>query len=118
VDAVVAVLGTGAAQSIIDGLAPLAEAEVARNAGTDRPDVLHNVREYLTRFRENLAYDDYEARGWPIGSGEVESAHRYLPQARMKKAGAWWLRKHLNPMLAARSIRINDDWNRYWEKAA
>jgi hypothetical protein len=118
VDAVVAVLGTGAAQSIIDGLTPLAEAEVARNAGTDETDVLHNVREYLTRFRENLAYDDYEARGWPIGSGEVESAHRYLPQARMKKAGAWWLREHLNPMLAARSIRINDDWNRYWERAA
>jgi hypothetical protein len=26
----------------------------------------------------------------PIGSGEIESAHRYVAQQRLKRPGAWW----------------------------
>jgi hypothetical protein len=28
--------------------------------------------------------------GLPIGSGEIESAHRYIPQKRLKIPGATW----------------------------
>jgi hypothetical protein len=30
------------------------------------------------------------ARDLPIGSGEIESAHRYIAQKRLKLPGAWW----------------------------
>ena len=37
---------------------------------------------YLERFKECLDYDDWQSRGYPIGSGEIESAHKYVPQKR------------------------------------
>jgi hypothetical protein len=30
----------------------------------------------------------------PIGSGEIESAHRYVFQTRLKIAGGWWTDSH------------------------
>jgi hypothetical protein len=45
-------------------------------------------------------YDYFRAMGLPIGSGEVESAHRYIPQKRLKIPGATWHPDTINPMLA------------------
>ena len=50
----------------------------------------------------------------PIGSGEVESAHRYLIQNRVKIAVAWWKRDNLSKMLALRVVRANREWEDYW----
>lgn len=69
---------------------------------------------HLERFASCLHYDEYVRRGWPIGSGEVESAHRYLPQARLKIAGACWRVENINPMLALRLLKINGWWEDYW----
>jgi hypothetical protein len=49
----------------------------------------------------------------PIGSGEVESAHRYIIQKPLKIAGAWWLEENAEAMLAIRVNRANDDWDLY-----
>ena len=49
--------------------------------------------------------------GLPIGSGEIESSHRYIPQKRDQIPGATWHPKTINPMLALRVIRANDWWN-------
>ena len=46
----------------------------------------------------------------PIGSGKIESAHRYVLQKRLKLTGAWWTVENANDMLALRIIRVNDDW--------
>lgn len=43
-----------------------------------------NLSGYLKRFRDAVDYDYFRAIGLPIGSGEVESAHRYIPQKRLK----------------------------------
>ena len=118
VAAVVALLAAGGAQLVLDGLEPIAAAEVKRNAGTDTINVVQNFLLHLKRFRNSVHYDKFAANEWPIGSGEVESAHRYVPQERMKKAGAWWLREHLNPMLAARAVRANGRWDEFWKAAA
>ncbi|MCP4460897.1 MAG: ISKra4 family transposase [Cytophagales bacterium] len=50
----------------------------------------------------------------PIGSGEVESAHRYVIQRRLKIAGAWWKEDNAEHMLALRTLRSNNSWNGYW----
>lgn len=44
----------------------------------------------------------FRAIGLPIGSGEVESAHRYIPQKRLKIPEATWHPNTVNPMLALR----------------
>ena len=46
------------------------------------------------RYIKNRTHQlDYKAaldQGLPIGSGEIESAHRYIIQQRLKLPGAWW----------------------------
>ncbi len=34
----------------------------------------------------------------PIGSGEIESSHKYIPQKRLKIPGSTWHPDSLNPM--------------------
>jgi hypothetical protein len=54
----------------------------------------------------------------PIGSGEVESAHRYVIQERLKLPGAWWLTSNAQAMLNLRSLRANHLWHIYWDRLA
>lgn len=77
-------------------------------------DRLRRLIDYLTRFADAVHYDFYAENGWPIGSGEVESAHRFIPQERLKIAGACWHPDRVNPMLALRVVRANDWWNDFW----
>ena len=53
-------------------------------------------------------------RGLPIGSGEIESAHRYVIQERLKLPGAWWTPPNVEAMLALRLNRANREWGDYW----
>jgi len=50
----------------------------------------------------------------PIGSGKIESAHRYIIQERLKISGAWWKIDNADKMLALRLCRANRNWDNYW----
>jgi hypothetical protein len=76
---------------------------------------LRRLIDYVERFKDCVHYGAYKARGWPLGSGEVESAHRYVPQERLKIAGACWHPDNVNPMLALRVIRANHWWDDFWQ---
>lgn len=54
----------------------------------------------------------------PIGSGEVESAHRHLLQKRLKIAGAWWRLDRAEEMAQLRTMRANLRWHEFWEQKA
>jgi hypothetical protein len=69
---------------------------------------------YLIGRRNQLNYREALANDLPIGSGEIESAHRYIAQLRLKRPGAWWRVEHAEYMLALRINRRNGDWNAYW----
>ena len=69
---------------------------------------------YLSGRRNQLKYREALAEGLPIGSGEIESAHRYVAQKRLKLPGAWWRVEHAEHMLALRINRLNGDWQDYW----
>ncbi len=56
--------------------------------------------------------------GLPIGSGEVESAHRYVIQKRLKLSGAWWKAENAQVMLNLRVTRANGRWRQYWDRMA
>jgi hypothetical protein len=72
---------------------------------------------YLSDRRDQLNYRDALANKLPIGSGEIESAHRYIAQQRLKLPGAWWRVEHAEYILALRITRRNGDWEAYWAKA-
>jgi len=50
----------------------------------------------------------------PIGSGEVESGHRYIIPDRLKLPGAWWKKQNAQSLLALRVRRANYGWDSYW----
>ena len=72
---------------------------------------------YLRNRQDQVDYAGAIAKGRPIGSGEVESAHRFVVQARLKKPGAWWKPENVDPMLALRLARLNGRWDEYWQGA-
>ena len=73
---------------------------------------------YLQRFDKSVHYDAYQNAGYPIGSGEIESGHRVVPQRRLKLPGACWNPTNINPMLAIRILRENGWWHDFWKSRA
>ena len=69
---------------------------------------------YLSQRRDQLDYPGALANDLPIGSGEIESAHRHVVQQRLKRPGAWWRLEHAEHMLALRLKRANGQWTSYW----
>lgn len=72
---------------------------------------------YILNRRGQFNYKEALAEGLPIGSGAVESAHRYVIQERLKLAGAWWAPENAHNMLALRTLRANtnNQWESYWD---
>lgn len=81
------------------------------------PEVREQVQYFLKREAQ-LQYPQFQAAGWPIGSGCAESGHKVLIQARLKGAGMHWKEEHVNPMLALRMAVCNDRWQESWQSAA
>ncbi len=73
--------------------------------------------DYLRKREALMQYPVFRQRGWPIGSGMVESANKNIVEARLKGAGMHWERKNVNPMLALRNAICNDRWREMWQKA-
>jgi hypothetical protein len=82
------------------------------------PDASAPVRSayrYLRNRPEQLDYQGALAADLPIGSGEIESAHRYVIQQRLELAGCWWTVEKAWAMIALRIARLNQDWQPYWD---
>lgn len=45
---------------------------------------------YLENHKDQMDYKTYREKGWMIGSGPIESAHRTVLQVRMKRSGIRW----------------------------
>lgn len=84
-----------------------------QGSGSDR---VQNLCQYLERFSDAVDYDHFRVQGLPVGSGEIESAHRYIPQQRLKIPGASWHPSTINLMLALRIIRANNWWQDFWHR--
>jgi len=79
-------------------------------------DRLRRLIGYVGRFRDAVNYNKFKADDYPIGSGEIESAHKSIPQERLKIPGAGWKKESINPMLALRVLRANDWWDDFWNQ--
>jgi hypothetical protein len=96
------------AAAVLSALAPFV------NIGSDDDPVTACDR-YLRNRIDQLDYQGAIQQGLPIGSGEIESAHRYIIQERLKLPGAWWAPHHIKTMLALRLNRANREWEAYWQ---
>ncbi len=107
-------LKTGRIDDVLGALLPHRE---ALDVSDDQAPV-RICHRYLGARKDQLNYAEALAEGLPIGSGEIESAHRYVAQTRLKLPGAWWLVQHAEHMLALRINRLNGDWDAYWAALA
>jgi hypothetical protein len=73
---------------------------------------------YLSSRLDQVDYAAALKAQLPIGSGEIESAHRYVIQKRLKLSGAWWKADHAQHLLALRTCRANQQWDSYWDNLA
>jgi len=73
-----------------------------------------NAHRYLTNRTDCLDYARALRLGLPIGSGMIESGHRHVLQARLKKAGAAWLVPNADKIANLRVLRANGQWLTLW----
>lgn len=106
-------LKSGRYQAVLEALKPYQEPDTT-------PDESAPVRcgfRYLSKRTHQLDYAHAIEHELPIGSGEIESAHRYVVQQRLKRPGAWWRLDSAQLMLSLRLNRANRQWYAYWVKA-
>jgi hypothetical protein len=103
-------LKNNATQAVLDALAPYLEPLEQ----TDETPVRDAWR-YITNRLDHLDYQSALARDLPIGSGEIESAHRQVVQKRIKRPGAWWKLENADAMISLIAARLNGVWDKYWE---
>lgn len=97
-------------KAVLKELKPFQEADSV----PDNQAPLRAAYRYLYNRPHHPDYKGVIASGLPIGSGEIESAHRYIIQNRLKRSGAWWTVENAEAMLALRVLRANQNWDDYW----
>jgi len=67
-------------------------------------------------FRRGYVIIKTEKCGYPIGSGGIESANKFICHTRMKRSGAWWVKETGNEMLGIRCAIYNGTYDNVFEK--
>ena len=91
-----------------------AEASLRGSGGEAAVETIQKSLTYLEKRREHMDYAHFQALGYPIGSGSVESANKLVVEARLKGAGMHWARPHGDPLVALRNIVCSDRWEEAW----
>jgi len=71
---------------------------------------LNTVIGYLHRKKKFMRYDEYLAKGYPIGSGVVEGACGHVVKDRMEGSGMRWSVPGAQSMLELRCVYLNENW--------
>lgn len=109
VEATVARLFWGEVHAVIEGL----EGMKARDV--QAAEAIRQLIEYLTNHQGRVDYGFARKGGYPIGSGGIESANKFMSHVRLKRSGAWWYVERANQMLALRCAKYNGTFDRVFE---
>ena len=109
----------GQARKILHGKARQVAAGIRRRAttygysGPERAGADECAR-YLQNKQDYLDYATALAKGWPIATGIIEGACRYLVKDRMDITGARWGLEGAEVILKLRALIANGDFDAYW----
>lgn len=76
-------------------------------------EVVQREQNYFATHAGRMNYQRTHRRGWPIGSGAVESACRQR-QCRFKRPGQFWTPKGMRHLSALTEARHNQHWDELW----
>ena len=107
------------ALAVLEGKATTTAAGIRRRATAAKLDKTKRRKadecaRYLTNKAAYLDYPTALAAGWPIATGIIEGACRYLVADRMDITGARWSTDGAEAVLKLRAARANHDWTEYW----
>jgi len=107
------------ARRILAGHAGVVAAAIRRKATKQEldPDKRRNADRCATYLLNNKRWLDYPtalAAGWPIATGVIEGACRYLVKDRMDITGARWGLDGAEAVLKLRALISNGDFEDYW----
>lgn len=108
------------ARDVLAGKARTVAATIRRTAtnrrltGTARKGADDAAR-YLTNKAPYLDYPTALAGGWPIATGVIEGACRFLVADRLDITGARWGLAGAEAVLQLRALRSNGDFDDYWK---
>ena len=91
-------------------LIEIAALKVPRGAAGE---VVKREQNYFAAHAGRMNYRTIRRRGWPIGSGPVESACRQR-QCRFKRPGQFWTPKGMRHLSALTEARHNHHWDELW----
>jgi hypothetical protein len=86
-----------------------------RNLEKDKRKIARDCAHYLASNRAYMDYARYLERGYPIATGVIEGACRYLIKDRMDLTGARWGLSGAESVLKLRSLVKSGDFDEYWE---
>ncbi|MGV0029251.1 UPF0236 family transposase-like protein [Phormidesmis priestleyi] len=101
-------------QSVLDALRPHLEPQTV----ADEHAPVRVAHRYLQNRPHQLDYQGAISKDLPIGSGEIESAHRHVILERLDIPGAWWTIQKAEQLLSLRVLRKNQKWEDYWATVA
>jgi len=79
----------------------------------ERAKVIRREKNYFAEHAGRMNYQAVARRGWPIGSGAVESACRQR-QGRFKSCGQFWTPAGLRNLCALADTLQNGHWDELW----
>jgi len=105
---------------VLQGKAGLMAGGMRRSAtrkglSNDARKRVDDCAKYLLNKSPYLHYEHYLSQGFPIGTGVIEGACRYLVKDRMEVTGAKWRLEGAEAILCLRALRTSHDFDEYWD---
>jgi hypothetical protein len=86
-----------------------------RNLNSKERENADKCSDYLLKYKSYLKYDKFLAAGYPIATGVIEGACRYLIKDRMDITGARWGLQGAEAVLKLRAIISCNDFEEYFQ---
>ena len=94
------------ANSVISGL------RLMKVKDSEASEEIRKLIGYSDHNRNRIHYQGDRIGGYPIGSGEIESANKFICHTRLKRSGVWWVKETGNEMLRIRCAVYNGTYDK------
>ena len=88
-----------------------------RGLAWKRREELKTICGYFRNNAHRMRYSEYLVAGYPIASGVIEGACRYVVKDRMERSGMRWQMPGAQAMLSLRCIRLSGLWAEFLQHA-
>lgn len=97
-----------------DVAAGMRRSATRRGLSKKKREAIDKCARYLLKYKNIAAYHTYLRKGFPIATGVIEGACRYLVKDRLEITGARWSIAGAEAVLKLRALRASGDFAEYW----